>query len=198
MSRSEFALIPAWRASSNNKTIRNVITPRHQEQEPWISRGGGTLPKGQHYTMFHILLLSRDPQITSICSYSVKKHNSLTEMTNNLGIRSDFQRDHPQLLCLFAHNPKVTLISLLAASMFAEHMGFTAEDLTTNKSINIFSQWLKGNCQPNYRKVRIPEWVCLCVRGARRLIVSRGNDENTNAAGETQSFTLLISIFFLG
>ncbi|TNN70844.1 putative N(4)-(beta-N-acetylglucosaminyl)-L-asparaginase [Liparis tanakae] len=33
-------------------------------------------------------------------------------------------------------------------------MGFTAEDLTTNKSVNIFSEWLKGNCQPNYRKVK--------------------------------------------
>lgn len=36
-------------------------------------------------------------------------------------------------------------------------MGFVAEDLTTNRSMSIFSQWLKGNCQPNYRK------VCLCV-----------------------------------
>lgn len=39
-----------------------------------------------------------------------------------------------------------------SASMFAENMGFIAEDLTTNKSVNIFTQWLKGNCQPNYRK----------------------------------------------
>lgn len=48
-------------------------------------------------------------------------------------------------------------ISLFIASVFAENMGFIAEDLTTNKSMNIFSQWLKGNCQPNYRK------VCVCV-----------------------------------
>ncbi|CAG04635.1 unnamed protein product [Tetraodon nigroviridis] len=40
-----------------------------------------------------------------------------------------------------------------SASLFAESMGFPAEDLTTNKSRNIFSQWLTGNCQPNYRKV---------------------------------------------
>ncbi|TNM98907.1 hypothetical protein fugu_013471 [Takifugu bimaculatus] len=44
-----------------------------------------------------------------------------------------------------------------SASLFAERMGFTAEDLTTNKSINIFSQWLKGNCQPNYRKNVYPD-----------------------------------------
>ncbi|KAF7653676.1 hypothetical protein LDENG_00079850 [Lucifuga dentata] len=44
-----------------------------------------------------------------------------------------------------------------SASMFAENMGFIAEDLTTDKSLNIFSQWLKGNCQPNYRKNVTPD-----------------------------------------
>uniref|UniRef100_A0A3Q3VS42 Uncharacterized protein n=1 Tax=Mola mola TaxID=94237 RepID=A0A3Q3VS42_MOLML len=44
-----------------------------------------------------------------------------------------------------------------SASVFAENMGFTAEDLTTDKSMNIFSQWLKGDCQPNYRKNVIPD-----------------------------------------
>uniref|UniRef100_A0A3Q4H3J6 N(4)-(Beta-N-acetylglucosaminyl)-L-asparaginase n=1 Tax=Neolamprologus brichardi TaxID=32507 RepID=A0A3Q4H3J6_NEOBR len=46
-----------------------------------------------------------------------------------------------------------TLLVGESASVFAENMGFIAEDLTTNKSVNIFSEWLKGNCQPNYRKV---------------------------------------------
>ena len=49
--------------------------------------------------------------------------------------------------------------SLSTASVFAENMGFPAEDLTTNKSVNMFSQWLRSNCQPNYRKV----CVCVCV-----------------------------------
>uniref|UniRef100_A0A3Q2P355 Aspartylglucosaminidase n=1 Tax=Fundulus heteroclitus TaxID=8078 RepID=A0A3Q2P355_FUNHE len=44
-----------------------------------------------------------------------------------------------------------------SASVFAENMGFVAEDLTTNKSLNVFSQWLKGNCQPNYRKNVSPD-----------------------------------------
>ncbi|XP_062332171.1 N(4)-(beta-N-acetylglucosaminyl)-L-asparaginase isoform X2 [Osmerus eperlanus] len=44
-----------------------------------------------------------------------------------------------------------------SASVFAEHMGFTAEDLTTNKSLSIFTQWLKDNCQPNYRKSVLPD-----------------------------------------
>ncbi|XP_028316210.1 N(4)-(beta-N-acetylglucosaminyl)-L-asparaginase isoform X1 [Gouania willdenowi] len=50
-----------------------------------------------------------------------------------------------------------TLLVGESASVFAENMGFIAEDLTTNKSLNIFSQWLKGNCQPNYRKCVSPD-----------------------------------------
>ncbi|XP_075959288.1 N(4)-(beta-N-acetylglucosaminyl)-L-asparaginase isoform X1 [Anarhichas minor] len=50
-----------------------------------------------------------------------------------------------------------TLLVGESASVFAENMGFIAEDLTTNKSVNIFSQWLKGNCQPNYRKNVFPD-----------------------------------------
>ncbi|XP_034038007.1 N(4)-(beta-N-acetylglucosaminyl)-L-asparaginase isoform X2 [Thalassophryne amazonica] len=49
-----------------------------------------------------------------------------------------------------------------SASLFAEDMGFIAEDLTTNKSANIFSQWLKGNCQPNYRKNVLPDPSTSC------------------------------------
>ncbi|XP_069026762.1 N(4)-(beta-N-acetylglucosaminyl)-L-asparaginase [Embiotoca jacksoni] len=50
-----------------------------------------------------------------------------------------------------------TLLVGESASVFAENMGFIAEDLTTNKSATIFSQWLKGNCQPNYRKNVVPD-----------------------------------------
>ncbi|KAM9740494.1 N(4)-(beta-N-acetylglucosaminyl)-L-asparaginase [Menidia menidia] len=50
-----------------------------------------------------------------------------------------------------------TLLVGESASVFAENMGFVAEDLTTNRSLNIFSQWLKGNCQPNYRKNVSPD-----------------------------------------
>ncbi|XP_053734445.1 N(4)-(beta-N-acetylglucosaminyl)-L-asparaginase isoform X3 [Synchiropus splendidus] len=45
-----------------------------------------------------------------------------------------------------------TLLVGESATLFAESMGFISEDLTTNKSLNIFEQWLKGNCQPNYHK----------------------------------------------
>ncbi|XP_071313612.1 N(4)-(beta-N-acetylglucosaminyl)-L-asparaginase [Trachinotus anak] len=55
-----------------------------------------------------------------------------------------------------------TLLVGESASVFAENMGFIAEDLTTNKSVNIFSQWLKGNCQPNYRKNVFPDPSMSC------------------------------------
>lgn len=50
-----------------------------------------------------------------------------------------------------------TLLVGESATLFAENMGFAAEDLTTDKSLNIFSEWLKGNCQPNYRKNVSPD-----------------------------------------
>uniref|UniRef100_UPI0037E8BC95 N(4)-(beta-N-acetylglucosaminyl)-L-asparaginase n=1 Tax=Semicossyphus pulcher TaxID=241346 RepID=UPI0037E8BC95 len=55
-----------------------------------------------------------------------------------------------------------TLLVGESASVFAENMGFVAEDLTTNKSMNIFTQWLKGNCQPNYRKNVVPDPSTSC------------------------------------
>ncbi|KAK1803817.1 hypothetical protein P4O66_003770 [Electrophorus voltai] len=50
-----------------------------------------------------------------------------------------------------------TLLVGEAASAFAQDMGFKAEDLTTNRSLNIFFQWLKTNCQPNFRKNVLPD-----------------------------------------
>ncbi|KAM6923536.1 N(4)-(beta-N-acetylglucosaminyl)-L-asparaginase [Xenentodon cancila] len=55
-----------------------------------------------------------------------------------------------------------TLLVGESASVFAENMGFVAEDLTTNTSLNIFSQWLRGNCQPNYRKNVSPDPLKSC------------------------------------
>ncbi|RXN07343.1 N(4)-(beta-N-acetylglucosaminyl)-L-asparaginase [Labeo rohita] len=44
-----------------------------------------------------------------------------------------------------------------SATIFAQNMGFMSEELSTNKSITIFSQWLQKNCQPNYRKNVFPD-----------------------------------------
>lgn len=40
------------------------------------------------------------------------------------------------------------------ASLFAVRMGFPYEDLTTQKSLSLYSEWLNQNCQPNYWKVQ--------------------------------------------
>lgn len=65
-------MLTRW-AGSNNKTFRNIITPTHEEQE---LAEEDERSKGQHYTIFHILILFRDPQITSICSYSLWKNKT--------------------------------------------------------------------------------------------------------------------------
>ncbi|KAG9272347.1 N(4)-(beta-N-acetylglucosaminyl)-L-asparaginase [Astyanax mexicanus] len=49
-----------------------------------------------------------------------------------------------------------------SASVFAEDMGFKSEDLTTNRSRDIFSQWLSQKCQPNYRKNVFPDPSMSC------------------------------------
>ncbi|KAJ8382949.1 hypothetical protein SKAU_G00037270 [Synaphobranchus kaupii] len=49
-----------------------------------------------------------------------------------------------------------------SASVFAENMGFLAEDLTTNQSLSIFTKWLKENCQPNYRQHVSPDPSTSC------------------------------------
>ncbi|XP_066505722.1 N(4)-(beta-N-acetylglucosaminyl)-L-asparaginase [Hoplias malabaricus] len=49
-----------------------------------------------------------------------------------------------------------------SASKFAEDMGFKCEDLSTNKSRDIFSQWLSQKCQPNFRKNVFPDAAKSC------------------------------------
>ncbi|XP_062404992.1 N(4)-(beta-N-acetylglucosaminyl)-L-asparaginase [Sardina pilchardus] len=50
-----------------------------------------------------------------------------------------------------------TLLAGEMASVFAQNMGFRAEDLTTNTSKSIFAKWLGQNCQPNFRKNVSPD-----------------------------------------
>ncbi|PIO22518.1 hypothetical protein AB205_0030030 [Aquarana catesbeiana] len=47
----------------------------------------------------------------------------------------------------------VTVVEQMSrgASLFAESMGFVCEDLTTNRSLSIYSKWLDQHCQPNFR-----------------------------------------------
>ncbi|KAK2891084.1 hypothetical protein Q8A67_013727 [Cirrhinus molitorella] len=49
-----------------------------------------------------------------------------------------------------------------SASIFAQNMGFKSEELSTDKSKAIFSQWMRQNCQPNYRKSVSPDPSTSC------------------------------------
>lgn len=60
-----------------NPDIMRMITPRHQEQKPWIRVKEEECSKGKYYTIFHIRILFRDLQITSIWSYSGKKKTTV-------------------------------------------------------------------------------------------------------------------------
>ncbi|XP_026702803.1 N(4)-(beta-N-acetylglucosaminyl)-L-asparaginase [Athene cunicularia] len=52
---------------------------------------------------------------------------------------------------------KHTLLVGESASLFAVRMGFPYEDLTTQKSLSVYSQWLNQSCQPNYWKNVVPD-----------------------------------------
>uniref|UniRef100_A0A7N6AK57 N(4)-(Beta-N-acetylglucosaminyl)-L-asparaginase n=1 Tax=Anabas testudineus TaxID=64144 RepID=A0A7N6AK57_ANATE len=74
-----------------------------------------------------------------------------------------------------------TLLVGESASVFAENMGFIAEDLTTNNSVNIFLQWLKGNCQPNYRKNVFPDPSKTCgPYKPRTILKQKGRTRQAN------------------
>lgn len=71
-----------------------------------------------------------------------------------------------------------------SASVFAEDMGFPAEDLSSNSSVEIFTRWLKGSCQPNYRKNVVPDPATSCgpyrPRTTRTTRTPSGTPRNTN------------------
>ncbi|XP_042664070.1 N(4)-(beta-N-acetylglucosaminyl)-L-asparaginase [Tyto alba] len=52
---------------------------------------------------------------------------------------------------------KHTLLVGESASLFAVRMGFPYEDLTTQKSLSMYSRWLNQSCQPNYWKNVVPD-----------------------------------------
>ncbi|XP_036022206.1 N(4)-(beta-N-acetylglucosaminyl)-L-asparaginase [Onychomys torridus] len=50
-----------------------------------------------------------------------------------------------------------TLLIGESATKFAESMGFTSENLSTSASEALYSDWLAGNCQPNYWRKVVPD-----------------------------------------
>nr|KAF6427099.1 aspartylglucosaminidase [Rousettus aegyptiacus] len=55
-----------------------------------------------------------------------------------------------------------TLLAGESATKFAESMGFVNEDLSTNASRALHSDWLARNCQPNYWRNVIPDASKYC------------------------------------
>ncbi|KAK1341737.1 hypothetical protein QTO34_016486 [Cnephaeus nilssonii] len=55
-----------------------------------------------------------------------------------------------------------TLLAGESATKFAESMGFVNEDLSTDKSRALHSDWLARNCQPNYWRNVIPDASKYC------------------------------------
>ncbi|XP_060741649.1 N(4)-(beta-N-acetylglucosaminyl)-L-asparaginase [Tachysurus vachellii] len=55
-----------------------------------------------------------------------------------------------------------TLIVGESASVFAQDMGFRSESLSTNESMQTFSEWLNQKCQPNYRRSVFPDPAVSC------------------------------------
>ncbi|KAL1773243.1 N(4)-(beta-N-acetylglucosaminyl)-L-asparaginase isoform X1 [Sigmodon hispidus] len=49
-----------------------------------------------------------------------------------------------------------------SATKFAESMGFTSENLSTNASQALHSSWLSRNCQPNYWRKVVPDPTKRC------------------------------------
>lgn len=63
---------------------------------------------------------------------------------------------------LGTHSPTNEMLSYstelrIVADQFALEMGFPQANLETNASIAMWQQWMKGNCQPNYRQVHSPK-----------------------------------------
>ncbi|XP_063258242.1 N(4)-(beta-N-acetylglucosaminyl)-L-asparaginase isoform X2 [Prinia subflava] len=63
---------------------------------------------------------------------------------------------------------KHTLLVGESASLFAVRMGFPYEDLTTQKSLSLYSEWLNQSCQPNYWKNVVPDSSTSCGPYKRR------------------------------
>ncbi|XP_076143723.1 N(4)-(beta-N-acetylglucosaminyl)-L-asparaginase [Alosa pseudoharengus] len=71
-----------------------------------------------------------------------------------------------------------TLLVGEMASVFAQNMGFKAEDLTTNTSKSIFAKWLGQNCQPNFRKNVSPDPRTSCGPYKPSVEVKRMDEQN--------------------
>ncbi|XP_075005396.1 N(4)-(beta-N-acetylglucosaminyl)-L-asparaginase isoform X2 [Calonectris borealis] len=73
---------------------------------------------------------------------------------------------------------KHTLLVGESASLFAVRMGFPYEDLTTQKSLSVYSKWLNQSCQPNYWKNVVPDSSKSCGPYKRPEKVTYKEEQN--------------------
>ncbi|KAM6132544.1 N(4)-(beta-N-acetylglucosaminyl)-L-asparaginase isoform 2-T2 [Pterocles gutturalis] len=75
---------------------------------------------------------------------------------------------------------KHTLLVGESASLFAVRMGFPYEDLTTQKSLAVYSKWLNQSCQPNYWKNVVPDSSKSCGPYKRPEKVTYKEEQTTS------------------
>ncbi|XP_039556189.1 N(4)-(beta-N-acetylglucosaminyl)-L-asparaginase isoform X2 [Passer montanus] len=75
---------------------------------------------------------------------------------------------------------KHTLLVGESASLFAVRMGFPYEDLTTQKSLSLYSEWLNQSCQPNYWKNVVPDSSKSCGPYKRREEVTYKEEQTSS------------------
>ncbi|CDQ74089.1 unnamed protein product [Oncorhynchus mykiss] len=145
----EHATAAAWTALQAGGSVLDAVEKgcaRCEADQCDGSVGFGGSPDERGETTLDAMIMNGQVIPTNYNTMEVGAVGDLRRIKNAIGVaRAVMERtDH-------------TLLVGESASVFAENMGFTAEDLTTNKSISIFTQWLKDNCQPNYRKNVSPD-----------------------------------------
>ncbi|XP_029296909.1 N(4)-(beta-N-acetylglucosaminyl)-L-asparaginase [Cottoperca gobio] len=136
------ATAAAWRALQSGGSVLDAVEKgcgRCQIEQCDGSVGYGGSPDESGETTLDAMIMNGD-------TMEVGAVADLRRIKNAIGVAR----------AVMEHTDHTLLVGE-SASVFAENMGFIAEDLTTNNSVNIFSQWLKGNCQPNYRKNVFPD-----------------------------------------
>ncbi|KMQ94247.1 n-beta-n-acetylglucosaminyl-l-asparaginase [Lasius niger] len=90
------------------------------------------------------------------------------------------------------HHTKHTLLGGELGTEFAVKMGFKKESLTTNESLQTWTQWKANNCQPNFWKNVVPDPTASCGPYTPKNIQDNGNsyEEYTTEGSEENHDTI--------
>ncbi|XP_062855954.1 N(4)-(beta-N-acetylglucosaminyl)-L-asparaginase [Trichomycterus rosablanca] len=143
----ENATVAAWRAVQEGSSPLDAVQRGCAECEE--ERCDGSVGFGGHPDEMGEITL--DALIMNGDTMEVGAVGGLRRVKNAVGVARAVM-EHTQHTFLVGES----------ASTFAEDMGFKSESLSTNESINTFSQWLNKKCQPNYRKNVFPDPSLSC------------------------------------